>query len=107
MERTLVEIQHEVAEQMEQSDYFDLDDTMTTLMHAAVGLMEESGEVAGLLKRYGFKNGPYVRERWMDELGDVMWYLAACAEANDLSLDQIWEYNLAKLEARYGITRQR
>lgn len=72
------------------------------LIHAVTGLCEESGEVAGLLKRQSFKRLEIPRERWVDELGDVLWYLTATAIVLDISLDEVFDYNKRKLEDRYG-----
>lgn len=36
-----------------------------------------------------------------EELGDVLWYVAALATTCDLSLAEIAEFNIAKLKKRY------
>ena len=73
-----------------------------------LGLTEESGEVAGLRKRNLRNNyrdqGRGGREEYVDELGDVLWYLAACCAAFGTNLDEIWAVNRKKLEERYGST---
>lgn len=72
-----------------------------------VGLAEEAGEVAGLLKRelrqFGQKDAERTtKEKWVEELGDVLWYLTGVAVMKHITLDEIWQYNVAKLEERYG-----
>lgn len=70
------------------------------------GLTEEAGEVAGLRKRQLRHNsrdtGRATREEFVEELGDVLWYLTACCALYDTSLEEIWLMNQVKLEERYG-----
>ena len=72
-----------------------------------IGLAEEAGEVAGLRKRelrqFGEKDKERsAREHWVDELGDVLWYLLGVADIKGLPMSEIWEFNRKKLEERYG-----
>ena len=41
------------------------------------------------------------KEHLAKELGDIAWYLAEAATALDMSLEDIFEANLAKLKKRY------
>lgn len=74
----------------------------TGIEHAVCGLCEEAGEVAGLLKRECYKAQAVPRDRWVDELGDVLWYLVATATVKGISLEEIIKFNKQKLEDRYG-----
>lgn len=70
------------------------------------GLAEEVGEVCGLRKRE-LRNLPKDRERctrehFVEELGDVLWYLVAVCNLKGITLDELWNYNCDKLGARYG-----
>lgn len=70
------------------------------------GLAEETGEVMGVAKRRA-RRLPSDEEKASDkhlaeELGDVLWYLAAVASVCGCNLDKIWEENRAKLRDRYG-----
>ena len=38
----------------------------------------------------------------MEELGDVLWYISACADELGLTLQEIAEYNVNKLAKRHG-----
>lgn len=71
-----------------------------------LGLTEEAGEVAGLRKRelrnYTVDRVRTTHEHFVEELGDVLWYLTACCILYNTSLDEIWEYNVNKLNERYG-----
>jgi NTP pyrophosphatase (non-canonical NTP hydrolase) len=73
-------------------------------LHLAVmglGLAGESGEVADLLKKKLGHGHELPLDRLTSELGDVLWYLAAIAKANGLTLDEVAVYNAAKLRKRY------
>lgn len=102
----LVDLQQDIQQQIAESPKLRGLEGSTALNHAVCGLTEEAGEVAGLLKRQCFRGQDIPRERWVDELGDVLWYLAATASVLDISLDEVWKYNKHKLEVRYGLTGQ-
>lgn len=71
------------------------------LVHCALGLVGEAGEVAELVKKE-FAYGKEYDENEMDnELGDVLFYLVAMAQQNGVWLDEIMEKNVAKLQQRY------
>lgn len=73
--------------------------------YTALGLAGEAGEYANKIKKYlrGDIEPEDVEEYLHDlskELGDVLWYLAACADAHGLELGQIAEENIDKLKSR-------
>jgi NTP pyrophosphatase (non-canonical NTP hydrolase) len=74
------------------------------LIYPALGLVNEAGEVAGKIKKvFRDRDGQIneeTREALKAELGDVLWYIAQVATELDLSLDEIAEYNIAKLYDR-------
>lgn len=74
---------------------------------AVMGLNEEAGEVAGLACRECYKKKVMPRYKWLEELGDVLWYLTAATMAKGLTLEELWNYNVEKLEGRYGELRER
>ena len=74
---------------------------------AVMGLNEEAGEVAGLACRECWKKILMPRYKWLEELGDVLWYLTAATMAKGLTLEELWQYNVEKLEGRYGELRER
>lgn len=98
---TCEELQWSIEKQIANSTLKELKGDMA-LQHAVCGLTEEAGEVAGLLKREVYKQCPVPRERWVEELGDVMWYLIDTARERHISLDEIFDYNQRKLSERYG-----
>ena len=79
------------------------------VMTAGLGLAGESGEVCDILKKH-FRHGhPLADEKLVEELGDVLWYIAEIASAYGWDLEAIALGNLAKLRRRYpnGFTQER
>jgi NTP pyrophosphatase (non-canonical NTP hydrolase) len=79
---------------------------MENLEYPTLGLAGEAGEVANIVKKIQRDNAGIlnddVRAKLKDELGDVLWYISACADELGLSLREIAEYNVNKLAKRHG-----
>lgn len=71
------------------------------LINSVMGLCGESGEVIDLVKKNVSHGHPLNREKLIDELGDVAWYLAECATVLDVTLEEVLERNIEKLKKRY------
>ena len=71
-------------------------------IYTILGLCGEAGELANKLKKIlrGDNTLEDTKKGLADELGDILWYLAATATELKLSLDDIALDNLAKLEKR-------
>lgn len=66
------------------------------ILHAVLGLVGEGGEAADLLKKWLFKPGAVVgREDVMDELADVLYYLAVLAH--------LWEFTIEDMAAHLAV----
>lgn len=76
-------------------------DKKQILTNAVMGLCGESGEACDIVKKHLFHGHELDREALIKELGDVAWYLAEASEALDVSLDEVFERNIAKLKKRY------
>lgn len=81
-------------------------------------LAEEAGEVLGKLNKYVRKNNVYIgdavaaamhptqpmedelREGLIKELGDLQWQLAACCTELGITLEELQQHNLYKLQGR-------
>lgn len=72
-----------------------------SLRNAAYGLNGEAGEVIDLLKKYEFQGHKLSRIDIVDELGDVLWYVALACDALGLQMDYIMAHNVEKLKERY------
>lgn len=79
----------------------DADGSLPPLWYLALGLTGEAGEVADLVKKFERHAKPFDRARIIDELGDVLWYLAVMARASGTTLLEVAQHNVAKLERRY------
>lgn len=77
---------------------------VTGLLYASLGLCGESGEFADKVKKILRDcNGDVSREKRKElvaELGDVCWYVAACAAELGIDLEQVMQGNIAKLKDR-------
>lgn len=79
----------------------------TKLQGWTLGLCGETGEFADIVKKHTehgvnvLKNGKIVRDAMIEELGDVLYYLAVIADFIDVDLDTVAGINIAKLAARY------
>jgi NTP pyrophosphatase (non-canonical NTP hydrolase) len=68
-----------------------------------LGLAGETGELVNEYKKYLRDGAAHVRfaDRVREELGDILWYVAATATEVGISLNDIAEYNLEKTNARW------
>lgn len=71
------------------------------LWNGVLGLCGETGEVADLLKKHKFQGHTLDRDKMVEELGDVAWYLAVTAHAIGYNLGDILTGNIEKLKVRY------
>lgn len=72
------------------------------LSHAALGLAGEAGEVADLVKKSQYASRTLDRERLVEELGDVLWYLTYLVGEVGLTLEELAVANVFKLEGRHS-----
>lgn len=74
------------------------------IIYPALGLVSEAGEVAGKVKKVlRDHNGNFSPEdRWAiaDEIGDVLWYIAALCFDMGTPLEVVAQRNLDKLNSR-------
>jgi NTP pyrophosphatase (non-canonical NTP hydrolase) len=79
---------------------------MSNLEYPTLGLAGEAGEVANIVKKIQRDHGGVIndeiRTKLKDELGDVLWYISACADELGISLDDIAAFNVNKLAKRHG-----
>jgi len=80
---------------------FTLDEQETFLLWNAIGVAGEAGEVAELAKKQIFHRHGINVESWKKELGDVLWYVAACCTRLGLTMEEVMQHNVDKLKARF------
>lgn len=71
------------------------------LINSVMGLCGESGEVIDIVKKHLAQGHELNKEKMIEELGDVAWYLAEAATALNVSLEEILIMNIEKLKKRY------
>ena len=71
------------------------------VINAGMGLCGESGEVIDLIKKWFAQGHELNRERIIDELGDIAWYIAEMATALGVTLEDVLTHNIDKLKSRY------
>lgn len=71
------------------------------LFNGMLGLAGEVGECSDLVKKCFFQDGRNIKEALLDELGDVMWYLAEAISAMGWDMESVAKHNIDKLRKRY------
>jgi len=71
------------------------------LLHGAMGCSTEAGEVMDLLKKHVYYDISFIKEALIEELGDLLWYIAIIADELGISFENIMEMNIKKLQIRY------
>ena len=71
------------------------------LQNGVMGLCGEAGETIDIVKKHLFHGHELNRQRLIEELGDVAWYLAETAYALGVELDEVLSLNIEKLRRRY------
>ncbi len=76
---------------------------------AALGLCSEAGEVADLIKKHIGQGHVLDRDKLVEEIGDVVWYLAYLCHVIGVSFSYVVLVNMRKLWKRYpkGFTVER
>lgn len=76
----------------------------SNIIYPALGLGNEAGEVQGKVKKVLRDNeGKFTTDKCVaigDEIGDVLWYMAALCRDLGISLEDVANNNLAKLRDR-------
>lgn len=77
------------------------DPKVVRLLHAAMGLTTEAGELVDMLKKHIFYGKPLDEVNVIEELGDSFWYAAIAIDVVQTTLDEVMTRNVAKLRQRY------
>jgi NTP pyrophosphatase (non-canonical NTP hydrolase) len=75
----------------------------------AMCIAGEAGELANIVKKVLWHGHDFDTDKMVDELGDILWYLATTAHGLGYDLDTIAERNIQKLKQRYpdGFSEER
>ncbi len=71
------------------------------ILNGVLGLNGESGEVADHLKKSLFQGHEFDKDKLINELGDVCWYVAILAQGLNVDLETVMQTNINKLKKRY------
>ena len=71
------------------------------LMHCAVGIAGEAGELLDAIKKTWVYGKSLDRANIIEELGDIEFYAEALRTLLDIDRDEVIAANVAKLEKRY------
>ena len=73
-------------------------------LYLGVKLLEEASEASQPVIKEHYHGKAIDVGHLMDELGDVLWYIATLADEFGWSLQDVAEYNILKLRKRHGAT---
>lgn len=79
-----------------------LTDRNLRLLHSAMGVATEAGELLDAIKKALFYGKELDTVNFSEEMFDVMWYLAIGVHELRTSFETGMDVNIAKLKARYG-----
>lgn len=71
------------------------------LINSVMGLCGEAGEAIDIVKKHIAQGHDFNKEHFIEEIGDIAWYLAEAATAVDYDLGDILQQNIDKLRKRY------
>lgn len=76
--------------------------TNAHLIHMAIGISGEAGELLDAVKKAVIYNKPLDIDNVIEELGDLEFYMAGVRYAIDMQRSEVVYRNIAKLEKRYA-----
>ena len=71
------------------------------LLNGLLGLSGEVGECCDLVKKSLYQDRRDFETKLLDELGDVLWYVAETVSSIGYTMNDIAVFNIKKLESRY------
>jgi NTP pyrophosphatase (non-canonical NTP hydrolase) len=80
---------------------FKADTRAMMVLHAALGICGEAGELADALKKNAIYNKPIDRNNLVEELGDLEFYMQAVRNLYEISRGEVMQFNAEKLSKRY------
>jgi NTP pyrophosphatase (non-canonical NTP hydrolase) len=66
-----------------------------------MGLNGEAGECIDIFKKYFYQGHELDKEKLIDELGDVLWYIAETCTGIGVTMEEVAKRNIEKLRKRY------
>lgn len=75
------------------------------MLHMAVGISGEAGELLDSIKKTVIYNKPIDRDNIVEELGDLEFYMEGLRQRLNITREQCIDANIAKLSKRYSAGR--
>lgn len=72
------------------------------ILHMAVGVCGEAGELIDAVKKAAIYNKPIDRENVIEELGDLEFYMEGLRQGLGIAREETIAANIAKLSVRYS-----
>ena len=72
------------------------------LLHMAVGVSGEAGELLDAIKKHVVYQKPLDVENVKEELGDLLFYMSNLMQSIGLSFEEVLQHNVDKLSVRYS-----
>lgn len=79
----------------------DLSTNQVRMLHGAMGLCTEAGELLDSLKKHLFYGRELDTVNVAEEIGDAQYYMAILCDVLGISFEEIQAVNIKKLRARY------
>lgn len=74
---------------------------LSRLMHGAIGMCTEAGELQDMLKKHLIYGKPLDLTNAVEEATDCLWYIAIVLDAAGVSMEDAMIRNITKLQLRY------
>lgn len=91
----------DISQRTKKNFELNLNAVETDLLHGAVGICGEAGELMDAVKKAIVYGKKLDEDNLVEELGDIMWYVGIILKAKNISMSDVLEKNVAKLAKRY------
>lgn len=71
------------------------------ILHGAIGLATESGEILDVMKKHIYYGKPIDTVNLAEEIGDVLWYVSLLLRNMGMTYEQVAQMNINKLQKRF------
>lgn len=76
-------------------------DQISDIIHATLGMASEAGELTSSVKSWMAYGNPLDVKNIVEEMGDIMWYIALMCKTLNIKMEDVAVNNIAKLYERY------
>jgi NTP pyrophosphatase (non-canonical NTP hydrolase) len=76
-------------------------DNNAELLHGSIGIVTEAGELIDAIKKNLIYGKPLDSVNVIEEVGDILWYVALVLRSQGSTFEEAFERNIAKLRVRF------